>query len=70
MANYLEMWRLIVWRCGGSLFEDVVAHYLAMWWLIGLLLSLQTAAAEVPGSYPESSTVENSKDRQDHCVLL
>ena len=33
---------------------------MVMWWLIGLLLSLQTAAAEAPDSYTESSTVEHS----------
>ena len=28
-----EILWFIVWRCGGSLFGDVVAHCLEMWWL-------------------------------------
>ena len=27
VAHWLEMWWLFGWKCGGSLVEDVVAHY-------------------------------------------
>ena len=39
-----------------------------MWWRIGTVV-LQTSEAVVPGSNPASLTVENSEDRQSHCVL-
>ena len=50
-----------------------------MWWLNrrcggsfrrcgGSLVALQTTEAVVPGSNPASLTVENSEDRQSHCV--
>ena len=32
------------------------------------LVAHQTTEAVVPGSYPVSLTVENSADRQSHCV--
>ena len=32
------------------------------------MVALQTTEAVVPGSYPASFTVENSEDRQSHCV--
>ena len=38
------------------------------WRCGGSLVALQTAEAVVPGSNPASLTVENSEDRQSHCV--
>ena len=42
-----------------------------MWWSWrcgGSSVALQTTEAVVPGSNPASLTVENSEDRQSHCV--
>ena len=38
------------------------------WKCGGSLVALQTTEAVVPGSNPSSLTVENSEDRQSHCV--
>ena len=46
-------------RCGGSLERCG-----------GSLVALQTTEAAVPGSNSASLTVENSEDRQSHCVLV
>ena len=44
-----------------------------MWWLIdwrcgGSLVAFQTTKAVISGSNPASLTLENSEDRQSHCV--
>ena len=44
-----------------------------MWWLIdwrcgGSLVAFQTTKAVILGSNPASLTLENSEDRQSHCV--
>ena len=38
------------------------------WICDGSLVALQTTEAVVPGSNPASLTLENSEDRQSHCV--
>ena len=35
MAHWLELWWLIVWRCGGLLIGDVVGYWLEMWRVTG-----------------------------------
>ena len=56
MVAHAGMWWL-TWECGGS-----------FWGCGGSLVALQTSEAVVPGSNPASLTVENSEDRQSHCV--